>query len=50
MGSPGTPRRHYLVPAACRSLTRVGVWGITTGPNFAIRAWTVFEKDPPQLW
>ena len=33
-------------PAACR---HVGTWGITTGPGFRIRAWSVYRRLPRLL-
>lgn len=41
---------HFLVPQVANGkvepgrMRLVGVWGVTTGMNNAIRAWTVFEK------
>lgn len=35
---------HFLVPMSRKPLRLVGVWGITTGAGYAIRAWSVFEK------
>lgn len=35
---------HFIVPMVRRPLRLVGVWGITTGAGYAIRAWSVFEK------
>ena len=37
---------HFLVPLVRKPLRLVGVWGITTGAGYAIRAWTVLEKVP----
>jgi SAM-dependent methyltransferase len=36
---------HFIVPMIRRPLKMVGVWGITTGAGYAIRAWTVLEKE-----
>lgn len=35
---------HFLVPLGVKPLKMIGVYGITTGAGYAIRAWTVFEK------
>jgi hypothetical protein len=35
---------HFQVPMSHKPLRLVGVWGITTGAGYAIRAWSVFEK------
>lgn len=35
---------HFLVPMVRKPLKLIGVWGITTGAGYAIRAWSVFEK------
>lgn len=35
---------HFQVPMIRRPLKIVGVWGITTGSGYAIRAFTVLEK------
>ena len=35
---------HFQVPMSRKPLKLVGVWGITTGAGYAIRAWSVFEK------
>lgn len=35
---------HFLVPLVRKPMRLVGVWGITTGSGYAIRAWSVFEK------
>ena len=35
---------HFQVPVFRKPLRLVGVWGITTGLGYAIRAWSVFEK------
>lgn len=39
---------HFQVPMIRKPLRMVGVWGITTGAGYAIRAFTVCEK-PHQL-
>lgn len=39
---------HFQVPMARRPLRLIGVWGITTGAGYAIRAWSVFEKEIPK--
>jgi hypothetical protein len=36
---------HFMVPMVRKPLRLVGVWGITTGAGYAIRAWSVFEKE-----
>jgi hypothetical protein len=36
---------HFVVPMSRKPLKLVGVWGITTGAGYAIRAWSVFEKE-----
>lgn len=35
---------HFQVPMSRKPLRLVGVWGITTGAGYNIRAWSVFEK------
>ena len=40
---------HFQVPMHRPPLRMVGVWGISTGPGYAIRAWTVFEKAQQNL-
>lgn len=35
---------HFLVPVIRRPLKFVGIWGITLGSGYAIRAWSVLEK------
>jgi len=35
---------HFLVPVFRKPLRMVGVWGITAGIGYNIRAWSVFEK------
>ena len=40
---------HYIVPKARHGLQQLGVWGVYIGPDFAIRAWTVYEKRQPKL-
>jgi hypothetical protein len=40
---------HFIVPVVRRPLRMIGVWGITTGAGYAIRAWTVLEKEQPRL-
>lgn len=35
---------HFMVPMTRKPLKMVGVWGITTGAGYSIRAWSVFEK------
>jgi hypothetical protein len=35
---------HFQVPMFRKPLRLIGVWGISTGLGYAIRAWTVFEK------
>jgi SAM-dependent methyltransferase len=41
---------HFQVPMHRPPLRMVGVWGITTGAGYAIRAWTVFEKAQAGFW
>lgn len=41
---------HFMVPMGVRPLELVGVWGITTGSGYAIRAWTVFEKPEATMF
>lgn len=40
---------HYVVPKARFGLSQEGVWGVYIGPDFAIRAWTVYSKRGPTL-
>jgi len=40
---------HFLVPHARHGLRLVGVWGVSTGCGYAIRAWSVFEKPHASL-
>ena len=35
---------HFQVPMFRPPLSLVGVWGVSTGTGYAIRAWSVFEK------
>lgn len=35
---------HFIVPKARHGLEQIGVWGVYIGPDFAIRAWTVYRK------
>lgn len=35
---------HFMVPMVRRPLRLLGVYGVTTGSGYAIRAWSVFEK------
>ena len=35
---------HFQVPMFRKPLRLVGVWGITTGLGYNIRAWSVFER------
>ena len=35
---------HFIVPMTRRPMKMLGVWGITTGAGYSIRAWSVFEK------
>lgn len=41
---------HFQVPMSRPPLKLVGVWGITTGAGYAIRAWSVFEKAQQGFW
>ena len=36
---------HFQVPMFRKPLRLIGVWGITTGLGYAIRAWSVLEKN-----
>jgi SAM-dependent methyltransferase len=36
---------HFIVPMTRRPMKMIGVWGITTGAGYAIRAWSLFRKD-----
>ena len=36
---------HFIVPMTRKPLKMLGVWGITTGAGYAIRAWSLFRKD-----
>jgi hypothetical protein len=36
---------HFQVPMSRPPLRMIGVWGVSTGAGYAIRAWTVFEKE-----
>lgn len=38
---------HHVVPVLPPALERVGVWGVTTGPGYRIRALTVARKVSP---
>jgi len=40
---------HFLVPMFKSPLSLVGIWGVSTGLGYQIRAWTVFEKAHPKL-
>ena len=40
---------HFQVPMFRKPLRLVGVWGITTGLGYAIRAWSVFQKQPSDV-
>lgn len=35
---------HFQVPMTRKPLRVVGVWGVTTGAGYAIRAWTLAQK------
>lgn len=41
---------HFQVPMHRPPLRMVGVWGVSIGAGYAIRAWTVFEKAHAGLW
>lgn len=41
---------HFQVPMHRPPLRMVGVWGVSTGAGYAIRAWTVFEKLQKGFW
>lgn len=36
---------HFIVPLVRKPLRLVGVWELTTGAGYAIRAWSVLEKS-----
>ncbi len=36
---------HFIVPLVRRPLKLLGVWRITTGAGYAIRAWSLFRKE-----
>jgi hypothetical protein len=40
---------HFQVPMHRPPLQMVGVWGVSTGAGYAIRAWTVFRKAQQTL-
>lgn len=40
---------HFLVPMTRKPLRLLGVWGITTGAGYAIRAWSLFVKEGVNL-
>lgn len=37
---------HFQVPVIRRPLKMLGVYGVTTGSGYAIRAWTLLHKQP----
>lgn len=39
-----------MVPHACDGLRMIGVWGVSTGSGYAIRAFTVLEKPAASLF
>lgn len=39
---------HFMVPMVRRPLNLLGVYGVTTGSGYAIRAWSLLER-PAQL-
>jgi SAM-dependent methyltransferase len=41
---------HFQVPMLVKPMRLVGVWGVTTGAGYAIRAWSVFEKPDRGLF
>lgn len=41
---------HYQVPYTRDGYRIIGVWGVTTGSGYAIRAFSVFEKDSTSLF
>lgn len=41
---------HHLTPAAQPGLVRVGCWGVTTGPDYRIRALTIFRRTDAVLF
>lgn len=40
---------HFMVPLVRQPMRIRGVYGITTGSGYAIRAWTLLEKRPEAL-
>lgn len=41
---------HFMVPMIRKPLSMVGVWGVSTGSGYAIRAWTVCQKEQDRLF
>ena len=41
---------HFIPPPAMGGLEQVGIWAVSTGAGYAIRAFTVFEKPGPGLF
>lgn len=41
---------HFIVPMVRKPMRLVRVYGITTGCGYAIRAWSVFEKNGDELF
>lgn len=51
IAQPGAPIGflHFLVPLPPAAAQIEAVYGVTTGPNYRIRAFTVFRKNQPEL-
>lgn len=51
IAAPGAPIGflHFLVPLPPAGATIEAVYGVTTGPNYRIRAFTVLRKQQPRL-
>lgn len=52
IAQPGAPIGflHFLVPLPPPAARIESVYGVTTGPNYRIRAFTVFRKNQPDLF
>ena len=37
---------HFIVPVNKKPMKMINVWGVTTGSGYAIRAWSLFRKEP----
>lgn len=40
---------HFITPRARGGLRLLRVWGLWVGPDMAIRAWSIWEKEQPRL-